>query len=293
MEIYKPSRGMGMYYMLGIGLAFDLSFIVGILEVNSYILSSLLKITLIVSTLYQLYYILIYTTLKYAADDKNIYIINFIKMLKIPFKEINSYKMENGNINGVKLSGFCTNSFAIGKSVIKKIGTTNMFVTTNKRIIYIKVNEKNYAITPNDYENFKNKLDYNNIKEDEWEQYQGKQISLHKDKSFMIPFVVASLVITVLTLNPFVLYLSNKLPSNMPLNFNSSFFPVDQGTGKQFAFNQMIYGVLNMAILFCMYYASHFCAKYDKKSAKKYIYISLLISTAFLLIQFRILHTFR
>lgn len=293
MEIYKPSKGIGIYYMLGILLAYDILFIIGLLVVNSYVFSSLLKIALVIFTIYQLYYILIYSTLKYAADESYIYIFTFIKKMRIPYKEISSYKIENGNINGVKLSGFGTGNFALGKSVIKKIGTTNMFVTTNKNIIYFKADKNNYAITPRDFEKLKNKLNANNVKESEWEELQSTQVSLHKDKSFMIPFFTASLIIIVLTLNPFILYLSNKLPSNMPLNFDSAFFPVDQGTGKQFAFNQMIYGVLNMAILFCMYYASHFYAKYDKKSAKKFIYISLVIAAAFLLIQYRILHTFR
>jgi len=293
MEIYKPCKGKGIYYILGLLILYEILFTVGLLAVNSYVLSILLKIALVIFTAYQLYYILVYTTLKYAADDKNIYIINFIKMIKIPYEEIHCYKVEEGNIHGVKLTGLSTSNFALGKSVVKKIGTTNMYVTSNKNIIYIKVNEKNYAITPQDFENFKNNLDYNHIKESDWDQFQGKQISLHKDKGFMTPFILSSIIITILTLNPFILYLTNKLPSSMPLNFDSSFFPVDQGTGKQFAFNQMIYGVLNMAILFCMYYASHFYAKYDKKSAKKYIYISLLIAAAFLIIQIRILLTFR
>lgn len=293
MKIYKPSRGIGIYYMLGILIAYDLLFVIGLLIVNSYVLSSLFKIALVTFTIYQLYYILVYSTLKYAADESYIYILTITKMIRISFKEITSYKVENGNINGVKLSGFATSYFALGKSVIKKIGTTNMFVTTNKNIIYLKIDKINYAITPRDFEIFKNLFDVNKIQECEWEKLENEQISLHKDKSFMIPFLVASLIITILTLNPFILYLTNKLPRNMPLNFDSAFFPVDQGTGKQFAFSQMIYGVLNMAILFCMYYASHFYAKYDKKSAKKFIYISLIIATAFLLIQIRILSTFR
>lgn len=293
MEIYKPSKGIGIYYMLGLMLIYDILLIIGILLVNSYVISSLLKIAIVIFTLYQLYYILIYTTLKYAADESFIYIFTFIKKLKIPYNEITSYKVESGNINGVKLSGFGTGNFALGKSVIKKIGTTNMFVTSNKNIIYFKSNAKNYAITPEDFENFKAHLTLGNVMESEWEDIESKHVSLHKDKGFMIPFLIASLIIFVLTLNPFILYLTRKLPSHMPLNFDAAFFPVDQGTGKQFAFNQMIYGVLNMAILFCMYYASHFYAKYDKKSAKKFIYIPLIIAAAFLLIQFRILHTFR
>ncbi|MFL0267850.1 PH domain-containing protein [Candidatus Clostridium radicumherbarum] len=293
MEIYKPCKGKGIYYILGLLLIYVLFFTAGLFLVNTYILFSLLKIAFVVITAYLLYYILQYTTLKYGTDEKNIYIINFIKTIKIPYEEIDYYKVEEGNINGVKLSGISNNNFALGKSVIKKIGTTNMYVTSNKNIIYLKVNEKNYAITPMDFKNFKAVLEKNNEVESDWTRDEEKHISLHKDRGFMVPLILSSIIIFVLTLNPFILYLTNKLPSSMPLNFDSSFLPVDKGTGKQFAFNQMIYGVLNMAILFCMYYASHFYAKYDKKSAKKYMYISLLIAAAFLIIQIRILLTFR
>lgn len=79
---------------------------------------------------------------------------------------------------------------------------------------------------------------------------------------------------------------------SMPLNFNSNFIAIEYGTGKQFAFNQMMYGIFSMAILFCMYYASYFYAKYDKKYSKRFIYISLGISLILLLIQIKILYTF-
>lgn len=293
MEIYKPCKGKGIYYILGQLLVYELLLTVGLFFVNTYILFTLLKIAFVVITGYVLYYIFQYTSLKYGIDEKNLYIINFFKTIKIAYEEIDYYKVEEGSINGVKLSGLGYNNFALGKSVIKNIGTTNMYVTSNKNIIYIKVNEKNYAITPMNFIDFKAILDKNNVVESNWTHNEEKHISLHKDRGFMVPLTLSSIIIFVLTLNPFILYLTNKLPSSMPLNFDSSFLPVDKGTGKQFAFNQMIYGVLNMAILFCMYYASHFYAKYDKKSAKKYMYISLLIAAAFLIIQIRILLTFR
>jgi hypothetical protein len=168
-----------------------------------------------------------------------------------------------------------------------------MFVTTNKTVVYIKASEGIYAVSPENISDFEAVLKQNNINQIEWEKASGKDTNLHKDKTFIIPFFIVSIIITVLTLNPFILYLLQKLPGKMPLNFDSTFIPVDYGTGKQFAFNQMIYGVLNMAILFCMYYASHFYAKYDRKSANRFIYVSLAIAAAFLFIQVRILLTFK
>jgi hypothetical protein len=83
------------------------------------------------------------------------------------------------------------------------------------------------------------------------------------------------------------MYVKGVIPNEMPLSFNASFEPAKIGTARQFAFKQMTFGVLNMAVLFCMYYAAHFHAKYDKKSANRYIYISLIISAVFFLMQLR------
>ena len=52
---------------------------------------------------------------------------------------------------------------------------------------------------------------------------------------------------------------------------------------------QIIYGIMNMILLVCIYYASHFCAKYDKKLAQRYIYLSLIISLVFLVSQIQTL----
>lgn len=85
-----------------------------------------------------------------------------------------------------------------------------------------------------------------------------------RTKKFLIPFLISSIIIIIMTLNPLILYLCNKLPLSIPLKFNAGFKPILFGSGKQFAFKQMVYGVLNMALLFCMYYAAYFYAKYDK-----------------------------
>lgn len=293
MVVYKPAKGIGILYILGMMIFYDALIVLGIAVVNSYVLISLLKVFLALFSIYHIYYILICTTLKYGIDNNGVYITHLFKKIRIPFDLIDNYSIEKGKIYGVRLSGFGTNSFALGKSVIKNIGTTNIFVTSNKNVFYIKTGEVNYAFSPLMVESFEGKLKEHGIQMGSWKNVSLKHVSLHKDKTFMVPFISVSLIITILTLNPFILYLANRLPGTMPLNFDAAFLPVEYGTGKQFAFNQMVYGVLNMAVLFCMYYASHFYAKYDRKSAKKFIFISLIIALAFLLIQFRILYTFR
>lgn len=298
LNIFKPKKGIGIYYIIGYILLMNIMLTLVTVLINmyfvSYILISLLKFSIIIFNIYLIYYALLNLTLKYQIDDDSFNIISFwgLRKTKLPFGSIEGYKAEENKINGTKLSGIAKNSFAFGKSVIRKIGTTKMFVTSNKHIIYLKTEDINYAISPENYIEFESILNEKNINPSEWEHHTNRVSALYKDKRLIIPLILVSIVILLITIIPFLLYVDHKLPSIMPLNFNESFIPVEFGSGKQFAINQAIYGVLNMIVLFCMYYASYFHAKYDKKSASRYIYVALGIALVFFILQLRILYYF-
>ena len=262
---------------------------------NSYIVASLLKLILVSCNIYQVYYMLLYMSLKCSVDDENlkIYAIGSLKKVIVPLNEIEGYTISTGTIKGVKLYGIASNSFAMGRFVIDKIGTSRMFVTDNENIFYLKTKYMNYAVSPVDFKKFEETLINHDIHQVEWKYKMNSSYNLHKDKHFIFPLMAVSIIILILTLNPLILYLKDNIPNTMPLNFDAKFNPIKIGTGKQFAFTQMIYGVLNMALLFCMYYASYFCAKYDRKSAYKYIYLALIVAMIFLIMQFKILINFR
>jgi hypothetical protein len=227
--------------------------------------------------------------MKYTVDNENLHIAGLwrLKRVQIPFSSIEGYKNSNDIISGMRLFGVGNNNFALGRYVIDEIGTTRLFVTSRKNTIYLKTKDMNYAISPEEMQRFTELLQEHNINALEWEYSGNKEVNLHKDKSFMIPFIVVSVVILLSTITPLILYVKDFIPNQMPLSLNSNFEPARIGTAKQYAFKQMIYGVLNMAILFCMYYASHFHAKYDRKSANKYIYASFIVSIVFFLFQLR------
>ena len=295
MESYVSRRGQGLWFMLLMTALYNISILILLRFTNSYIVDNLLKLILVLCNIYQVYYIALFVSLKCIMDEENliIYAIWSLKKVIIPLSEIEGYTLSTGIIKGVKLYGISTNSTAMGKFVIDKIGLSSMFVTDNENVFYIKTNQINYAISPLDYKKFEEKLIAHDVHTLEWNYKVNSSYNLHKDKHFIIPFVTVSIIILILTLNPLILYLKDVIPTIMPLNFDEKFNPIKMGTGKQFAFTQMVYGVLNMALLFCMYYASYFCAKYDRKSAYKYIYLSLLVAIVFLVIQFKTLINFR
>jgi hypothetical protein len=263
--------------------------------INSYILITLIKIGWISLDLYFLYYIFLDLSLQYIIDENQVIIKCFwgLKQTKIAFKDIIGFDVYEGSIRGVKLSGIGSEHFSFGRNIIDKIGTTYMFVTSSKGVLYLKTSELAYGLSPKDIKGINVILAKKGIKNSIDDHSVKGNADLYKDKQFIIPFIAVTVIIFVLTLNPFILYLKHKLPTNMPLSFDASFHPLVTGTGKQFAFKQMAYGVLNMLVLICMYYAAYFSAKYDKKTAYRYIYVALITASTFLMLQLHILWTFR
>ncbi|MEW8956770.1 PH domain-containing protein [Clostridium sp.] len=294
MDIYKPRVGVGLLFIIISIIVVNLFILFIGSFMNSYVIITLLKVFMIVFTVYCIYYLFILLSLKYIIKDNEIEIDSLFSLKKevIPFKNILGYSNHKRSIKGIKLSGIGNNFFCVGRSIIDKVGLTYLYVTSSKDIIYIKTKDISFGISPENVEKFKQILVSKNIKEKEFQVEKARNNKLFKEKKFFIPFIIATIIIIFLTVNPFILYLNKDLPITMPLNFNEAFMAIEYGTAKQFVFRQMTYGVLNMVVLVCMYYGAYFSSKYDKKSAYKYMYISIILAAAFAIMQLRILNVY-
>jgi hypothetical protein len=294
METYKPCKGLSLIYIVSLTVIWNITMSIIMSVVNSYTVLSLLKVAVWAVNVYFLYFISLSLSTRYIFENRHICIKTLwgLRKIRIPFESIEGYKVCCGNIRGIKLSGIGNAKFAFGRNIVDKIGTTHMFVTSSKSTVYIKTPSIVYAVSPEDLKGFENRLQDIGVSNHIGDYRFIRNGDLYKQKQFFIPFIIVTVVIIILTLNPLILYLKSMLPGEMPLSFDASFVPIRYGTGKQFAFIQMTYGVLNMVVLLCMYYASYFCAKYDRKSAYRYIYIAMITAVTFLLTQIRILITF-
>lgn len=292
MEYFKPldsKKCIG--FIVFITLLCDVVIVLGSIYLDDYVLNIFLRAFLVIFNIYEFYYIGIFATLKYAIDNYNLYIITYggLKKIILPFESMERYIKVEGNINAIKLGGYGKKDFIVGKCFFKKIGFVNMFITSNKNIFYLKNNQGVYAVSPKDFKTFENKLISKNIFLGDWYAKLSKPMNIYRDKHFMVPLIITIVIIMFFTLRPIILYHKNLLPSSMPLSFNIKFQPTVIGTSKDFLFKQVSYGALNAAILLCMYFSAHFSAKHHRKSSYKYLYISLLISVIFLIIQEKIL----
>ena len=295
MKKYLPRHGRGTMTIILMIAAYNAALIALIYLVDSYMISVLLKVSLAAIDIYQLYYLFIRLTMNYVIEDGTLKIVSLLGLKKVmlPFNRIEGYMKFSGNIKGIKLSGFGRTHSAVGRAVIEKIGTTYMYVTSSKDIVYLKTDDINYGLSPDDAAGFIGDLESGGINEISMNYRPSKSVRLYKDKVFTVIVAAASVITITMTVNPIMLYLTDQLPALMPISFSAGYQPVQFGTGKQFAFNQMMFGFMNMAVLLCMYYASHFISKYDRRSAYKFICVPLAVSIIFFAMQLQTFFSFR
>lgn len=74
-RVFKAKKSRGLNYILFLTAIYNILVMFLIFTVNMYELSMLLKLTLTVLDIYQLYYIMLNLSLKYSIDKENICII--------------------------------------------------------------------------------------------------------------------------------------------------------------------------------------------------------------------------
>lgn len=296
MKCFRPQKRIkgSMIIILITVLCNSMIFVTSIF-INDYVLNVFLRTFLVIFNIYQLYYILQFATLNYQFENEMLTISSIfgLKRIKIPYIDLEKYTKTTGNLDAIKLSGYGGRSFAIGRCFFYKFGAVNMNVTHNENIFFIKTKEDVYAVSPINVTEFENELRLIGIEDGNWSLTNKITERLYKDNYFRIPFFLVSILIIIFIARPLYLYYGNMLPQKMPLSFNVKFEPTIMGTSKDFVLKQLEYGLLNMALVFCMYYAAHLNAKHYRKSAYKYIYFSLAVVIVFLIIQQKVLWSLR
>ncbi|MGG5462635.1 PH domain-containing protein [Clostridium sp. B9] len=284
MTKFRARRGHGVFEVMAYFIVGNL--LLAILNdiMNGYLERNLVVLAGIIYSTICIYYILLDLSLVYEVNDDYLEIncFNGLKKLRIDFKDVNGFLEQDKFINGFKLSGFGKHKYCFGRCVVHNVGLARMFVTCGKKVIYIHTEEISYGLSPEEFEKFKELIISKGIKEESFDVKVNNVREIIKEKGFYVPFIITAIIILAIILIPVILYLTGYMPDNMPLDFDSHFIPCTFGSAKDFVGRQIVYGIMNMILLVCMYYAGHFCAKYDKKLAKRYIYISLAIALVFL-----------
>ena len=108
MENFKPIKGKEYLELVSMTILVDILLLVIAYFAGTYELLTVVRIVILIFNCYQLYYIILYFTLTFQADNHKLYINgNFgIKKVTISFKDIEQYFISRGPIKGIRISGY-------------------------------------------------------------------------------------------------------------------------------------------------------------------------------------------
>lgn len=151
----KPRNSLGSWYGLIVGVIifgvclwgidFSLS------EEKDLVLKLMLLIPAYLFLIIYVLFLLAAFTLKYAANDKGLYIKAGIRQLFIPYKDINEIINVTGSTNIFSIIGANWPGFKIGLFNVRGIGPMRLYSTKlDNGFLYIKSNQGLIGITPRD-----------------------------------------------------------------------------------------------------------------------------------------------
>jgi len=140
---YTPRKGAGAIYIFTTTMAINIVLFIVLFFVDVFEISLLLKALLVFVNIYQIYYLLLFLTMEYIIEDDSLKIVCFFGMKKvvIPSGQMGGFMNLSGKIRGVRLSGYATNYFAVGRAYVENAGITYMYATSGKQVVYINTRE--------------------------------------------------------------------------------------------------------------------------------------------------------
>ncbi|MFZ2257448.1 MAG: PH domain-containing protein [Clostridiaceae bacterium] len=152
---YKPEKNNIKMIIMAILLLVDAVIIALFISMGSARIKGMLTFVFLLINLYGGYFLMLSITLKYTLSDKELTITGVygLKKIQIPVAEILSWSRKISLLENLGM-GFATARFALGKGFDNTGEQAELFITSSKKVIYLKTNRGNYGISPEKVDEF-------------------------------------------------------------------------------------------------------------------------------------------
>lgn len=173
--------------------------------------------------LYGIYYLVLIITLKYKLDEKEFVIANGFefKTVRIPIQEIESWSRRITLLDTVGM-GLSTARFALGKGTDNTGKQADLYITSSKKVIYLRTTIGNFGISPADADGFTDHLKRLDILPQKLTERSYIANDGNKDRSMLNLMMLYCIILTSILLSiPLALYFSDFMPSLVKISSNS------------------------------------------------------------------------
>lgn len=211
---YKPEKN-NIKTIITVGLLLiNVIIIVLFINMGSMEIRGMLTFVFLMINLYGVYFLTLIITLKYTLSDKELTISGVYKHknIRIPIADIQSWTRKIALLENLG-TGFATARFALGRGFDNTGEQADLFITSSKKVIYLKTKHGNYGISPEKADEFVAKLkDLGVVQQSGTERHYLKQ-DQDRGRSALNQITLYCILLTaILLLIPLIMHFTGLLP---------------------------------------------------------------------------------
>lgn len=219
---YAPEKNnIKILIMLGL-LLFDLIIFALFSISTSMSIKGLLVFLFLLLNIYGTYILVLLMTLKFRLTEQQFTISGAfdIKKIQIPLSEIQSWSRRITLLENVG-TNLHTARFALGKGLDSNGESADLFITSSKKAVFLKTNQGNYGISPEEADAFVDQLKELGIPQRTGTERAYLNTDNNEGRAPMNQLTRYCILLTVILLVlPVVMYFLNLLPEWVPTSMN-------------------------------------------------------------------------
>lgn len=223
---YTPEKNNIRTIITAVLLLVDVILVLLFFNMDSLRVKGMLTFIFLLINLYGAYYLVLLIKLKYILTDQEFIItgVHKIKQIRIPIAEIETWSRKISLLENLG-TGLATARFALGKGLDNTGEQAELFITSSKKVIYLKTKRGNYGISPEKVEEFAAQLKELGISQQTGTERHEFRFDQTKSRGTLNQITLYSILLTaILLLIPLTMQFTGLLPELVQIS-NSGYLP--------------------------------------------------------------------
>lgn len=212
--VYLPEKN-NIRKIITVGLVLvDILLILLFFTMDSTRIRGIITFLFLIANLYGIYFLVLILTLKYKLDEKGFVIASAFdfRTNQIPIEDIESWSRRITLLDTVGI-GFSTARFALGKGLDNNGEQADLFITSSKKVIYLRTARGNFGISPKDADGFTAQLKKLEIPQQKVTERSFLVNDESKGRSLLNQLTLYCIILTsILLIIPLVIYFTGLMP---------------------------------------------------------------------------------
>lgn len=279
--VYVPEKNNIRKIIIVSLILLDILFMLLFFTMASSRIRGIIIFLLLLSNLYGAYFLVLVLTLKYMLDEKELVISSafHFQTKKIPIKEIESWSRRITLLDTVGIT-FSSARFALGKGLDNNGEQAELFITSSKKVIYLRTIQGNFGISPTDADGFITQLKMLEVPHKKMTERSFLANDESKGRNLLNQLTLYCIILTsILLFIPLVIYFTGLMPPLVQIS--------DQTWLSQTAYLDSVFtrGLIALVMIIFCYAITILLSSIEGKYYYRSMYLPLVLIVIMLFIE--------